>query len=171
MNYIFILTIIISIYLVFLGTKNEDIFFGFFIGFFGFVIQWIIIIVISFILWFTTGQHYIEENVYNIVSMEREMTINGRYSGNFILGSGYIESKPQYFCYIKVNENEYKLFNFPTNDSSLILNDTVEPEIHATYRYFEAKWMVKYFGMSRDFEGLSYKFIVPIKTIVREFKG
>lgn len=168
MNFIFVLICAITLIYIIWATHEADFTFAFFTGILVFFVQCLFIVIVGISLWYFTGKPYEVNETYNIVSMEREMTIKG----SFILGSGYIHSEPQYFCYVVVGDNEYKLYNFETERSSLVLSDTNTPHILGTHKYFEAKWMTKMFdGLKRDYHGSVYKFIVPTKTIVREFKG
>jgi hypothetical protein len=68
-----------------------------------------------------------------IVSLDREVMIDGHFSGGFFLGSGYIESVPSYFYYIKLSNGGYKLKTVPTEDCVIFMDENTSPYLKAIY--------------------------------------
>lgn len=103
-----------------------------------------------------------------IYSLERDINISGR----FVLGTGTIKTESVYYSYIKINDNEYKLYNFNTDKSTLILQDTKAPYIKIEEFYKHSDFMNKWFYMNdEELSKVIYKFYVPSTTIVGAYKG
>lgn len=68
-----------------------------------------------------------------LASLERDMMIDGHFSGGFFLGSGYIESVPSYFYYVKLSNGGYKLKTVPTEDCIIFMDEDKSPYLLAAY--------------------------------------
>lgn len=103
-----------------------------------------------------------------IYSLERDINVSGR----FFLGTGTIKTETVYYSYMQVGENEYKLYNFNTDDSTLVLQDIKPPYIRIEFIYEYSELSEKWFNFNKILTNKRiYKFFVPSTTIIREYKG
>jgi len=68
-----------------------------------------------------------------IVSLERNMMIDGHIGGGAFLFSGYIESVPSYFYYIKLPNGGYKLKTAPAEECTIYMDEEKSPYILVHY--------------------------------------
>jgi hypothetical protein len=71
----------------------------------------------------------------NLVSLERQTTIDGYIGGGAFIFSGYIESVPSYFYYIQLPSGGYKLETIPASDCVIFMDENESPYLVAHYGY------------------------------------
>lgn len=104
---------------------------------------------------------------YNIKSIK---TSNSIY-GNFVLGTGKIQSIDSYIAYVELDSNSYKRMSFPTK-STVIIESESSPMVHELIKHVHSH-MVDFLLYPLKLESwakTSYIISVPPATIIQEFK-
>lgn len=109
----------------------------------------------------------------------RQINLDSKISGQFILGSGTIEDKPVYYFYVKTGENSYKLDYvlatqseiFETNgEPKIVYIEGVEIKIYTNKKIFKALW-----GKTNNIFKIDKckpaKIYVPVGTIIEDYSG
>lgn len=111
-----------------------------------------------------------------IVSIERESAVTGR----FILGSGFIDTKPVYYFYERVGENEYHLRDVSarsiriqeSDEEPFYMDKTPTYEGNGLIRFLNGKWLFpdkEHIYISNG-DYIEDVISVPKNTIIRKFE-
>lgn len=96
------------------------------------------------------------------------LKMNDRVSGQFVLGSGSIDSKSVYSFYVKDSDGFYKLMSQPAN-ATRIKEVSDEPQLFYQTIYYRIPGWLCPWGRSQS--ETNYDLFVPKGTIIEQFSA
>lgn len=109
---------------------------------------------------------------HEIYSLERDKDVEGRF---FILGSGYINSKPTYVCFVGNDVEGYRMKTLPAENTLLIQSDE-KPYYEETNDMYD-QWFMRFMFYGKNFsapivvmkENVT-KINIPKNSIIKQYK-
>jgi len=121
------------------------------------------IIWILFFVATVSGCNGIQEHEFPIVSIERDLNIEG----SFFLGSGSISERMYYFTYAVLLDGGYYLVKIPSGVSIIYETNAISPRVHVTWN---STVTLNGFSFRDSCLWKSVRIYVPLGTIIKEFK-
>ena len=161
---LFLIGIVIAYFYRYKNKKfiTEDLCLIFFIALLASMILFLVFTVSNVI--FTDKELYEEKRVCNIVSLRDHSNM----SGNFILGTGYIDEKAYYSAYVYVGDNSYKKVRYEVDKTYIKETDQKVP--HIKKKIFIRNIGSWFYPTILALKRHKYIIVVPENTIIKEFK-
>jgi len=131
----------------------------------------VIIAVIGLIAFFwvmLSGEYSYSNSMEYVYNLDNPAML---VSGNFILGSGYIDTEPSYMYYIRNSRGNYELNWVPSAITEIAMDENTSPYLIKTYeRYCMAPLICRYVGVCSCHDRVQHVVLhVPTGTITQAY--